>query len=491
MPPVNRRKTRLKVLFATPEIRPLVKTGGLGDVSASLPAALMKAGIDVRVLVPGYPGVMAGAQHECLLSRTELPGVGEVKLLSAYAPDSGVPLIIVECPAYFERKGGPYQNAAGHDWPDNAQRFALFSKIGALIGSSANPLDWQPDMVHCNDWQTGLMPAYLHYIAGPKVPSVMTIHNLAYQGIFPPETLAATELPPESFNMQGVEYYGNLSFLKAGLFYANRITTVSPTYAQEIQREPLGFGMQGLLAERSAVLSGILNGIDEEEWNPWHDPYLVEPFHGGRLKGKAANKRALQERLGLAVEPDVPLLGVVSRITHQKGLDLLLATADKIISAPAQVVLLGTGEAALETAFRTLAARYPGRVSVTIGFNEALSHQIEAGADMFMMPSRFEPCGLNQMYSQRYGTIPLVHATGGLVDTVVDVTPETLADGSATGFVFGKESATEFLAAVQRALSAYRDQKTWRTLIKNGMRRDFSWKQSAQGYVALYESLMA
>jgi starch synthase len=451
----------------------------------------MKAGVDVRVLVPGYPGVMAGAQHECLLARISLPGAGEVKLLSAQAPDSGVPLIIVECPAYFERKGGPYQNADGHDWPDNAQRFALFSKIAALIGSSANPLDWQPDVVHCNDWQTGLTPAYLRYTAGPKAPTVMTIHNLAYQGIFPPETLAETGLPPESFNMQGVEYYGNLSFLKAGLFYADRISTVSPTYAQEIQREPLGFGLQGLLAERSAVLSGILNGIDEEEWNPWHDPYLVEPFHGGRLKGKAANKRALQERLGLAVEADVPLLGVVSSITHQKGLDLLLATADKIVSTPAQIVLLGTGEAALEKSFHALAARYPGKVSATIGFNEALSHQIEAGADMFLMPSRFEPCGLNQMYSQRYGTVPLVHATGGLVDTVVDATPQTLTDGSATGFVFSKESATEFLTAVQRALSAYRDQKTWRALIKNGMRRDFSWKQSAQGYVALYESVIA
>jgi starch synthase len=317
MPITHRRKLPLKVLFATPEIRPLIKTGGLGDVSASLPAALMKARIDVRVLVPGYPSVLAGAQHECLLARTHLPGAGEITLLSAHAPDSGVPLIIVDCPAYYDRKGGPYQDLSGLDWPDNAQRFALFSKIGALIGSSANPLDWQPHVVHCNDWQTGLTPAYLHYTAGPKSPTVMTIHNIAYQGIFPPTYLAATGLPPESFSMHGVEYHGSLSFLKAGLFYADRITTVSPTYAREIQGKLLGFGMQGLLAERSTVLSGILNGIDEEEWNPWHDPYLVEPFHGGRLKGKAANKRALQERLGLAVEPDVPLLGVVSRITQR------------------------------------------------------------------------------------------------------------------------------------------------------------------------------
>jgi starch synthase len=490
MPITHRRKLPLKVLFATPEIRPLIKTGGLGDVSASLPAALMKAGIDVRVLVPGYPSVLAGAQHECLLARTHLPGAGEVTLLSAHAPDSGVPLIIVDCPAYYDRKGGPYQDLSGLDWPDNAQRFALFSKIGALIGSSANPLDWQPHVVHCNDWQTGLTPAYLHYTAGPKSPTIMTIHNIAYQGIFPSASLAATGLPPESFSMHGVEYHGSLSFLKAGLFYADRITTVSPTYAREIQGKLLGFGMQGLLAERSALLSGILNGIDEEEWNPWHDPYLVEPFHGGRLKGKAANKRALQERLGLAVEPDVPLLGVVSRITHQKGLDLLLATVDDIITTPAQIVLLGTGEAALEASFRSLAARYPGTVSVTIGFNEALSHQIEAAADIFLMPSRFEPCGLNQMYSQRYGAVPLVHATGGLVDTVVDATADSLADGSATGFVFVKEQPAAFLATVQRALSTYRDKKTWRALMKNGMRRDFSWKQSAQGYVALYEELV-
>ncbi|MGE5027937.1 MAG: glycogen synthase GlgA, partial [Betaproteobacteria bacterium] len=350
----------------------------------------------------------------------------------------------------------------------------------AILGSDAPPLSFRPDIVHCNDWQSALAPALLHYAPGKKAKTVMTIHNLAFQGIFPAETFDQSGLPPESFNMEGVEYYGNFSFLKAGLYYADHITTVSPTYAREIQREPLGFGMQGLLAKRRANLTGIVNGIDTHDWNPAVDPHLAQNYDAATLTGKAANKRALQERMGLAPDPDVPLLGVISRITHQKGVDLLLEIAPRLLAEPAQIVLLGTGDAELENGFRRLALAHPGKTGIMIGFDEGLSHLIEAGADLFLMPSRFEPCGLNQMYSQRYGTPPVVHATGGLADTVAD---------GVSGFLFEPMTAEGFYASVQRALAAYRDNKAWRQIQRNGMKQDFSWKKSAEDYLALYGSI--
>ncbi|MDD5331152.1 MAG: glycogen synthase GlgA [Sulfuricella sp.] len=485
------RKTRNpRVLFVTPEIYPLIKTGGLADVGGALPAALRELGVDVKVLVPGYPKVLAGAKNvrqRCVFH--DLPEAKVVRLLSATLPGSGVPLLIVDCPPLFQRDGGPYQDPSGADWPDNARRFALLSRIGALLGGEASPLSFRPDIVHCNDWQSALAPAFLRYMPGKKAATVMTIHNLAFQGIFPPQVFGQTGLPPESFHMEGAEYYGNFSFLKAGLFYADHITTVSPNYAREIQQEPLGFGMQGLLALRSASLTGIVNGIDTNDWNPATDPHLAANYDAVDLTGKAASKRALQEKLGLAPDPDIPLLGIISRITHQKGQDLLLEIAPRLLDKPVQIALLGTGEAELENGFRRLIQSYPGKVGALIGFDEGLSHLMEAGADLFLMPSRFEPCGLNQMYSQRYGTPPVVHATGGLADTVVDANPATLADGSATGFVFAPPAAEDFHACIGRALGAYQDKDTWSRIQRNGMTRNFSWQKSAEDYLALYKSI--
>jgi starch synthase len=465
----------LKVLFATSEIAPLIKTGGLADVSGALPAALRAIGVDVHVLVPGYKQVIAHLlQHDVAATFDDMP--------------NGVPLLVLDCPSLYQREGGPYQNVTGHDWADNALRFGLLSRVAAVLGSSASPLVWHPDLVHCNDWQTGLTPAYLHFTPG-AVPSVTAIHNLAFQGIFPAATVQQLHLPPSCFSIDGVEYYGNMSFLKAGLFYADHITTVSPNYAKEIQREELGFGMQGLLATRSDHLTGILNGIDTDEWNPATDPHLASHYSSANMSGKAADKEALQGRMGLEVEPDMPLLGVVSRFTHQKGLDLLLEIAPLLTELPVQLAMLGTGDVLMQKTARDLSHRYPGKIGMVIGFSEALSHQIEAGADMFVMPSRFEPCGLNQLYSQRYGTPPIVHATGGLVDSVVDCTAATLQDGTASGFMFDGMSAENLYAAIQRAVSLYREKSKWEVLRKNCMTKNFSWQNSAEAYRAVYRKV--
>ena len=477
-----------RVLFAASEAHPLIKTGGLGDVAGALPAALIEAGADVRLLLPGYPAVKGGMNSARPLAvLPPLPGGPGATLLAGRMPGSDVPLLVLDCPEHFEREGGPYQGPDGRDWPDNALRFAAFSHAAALLASDASPLPWRPQILHANDWQTGLAPAYLHWHSGRRAPCLMSIHNLAYQGVFPLDQAAALWLPPQSLSMHGVEYYGHLSFLKAGLYYAERISTVSPHYAREIQAEPLGFGLQGLLAERHEHLTGILNGIDDREWNPATDPCLDRRYSARSLGHKALNKLALQRQSGLGIGRDLPLAGVVSRLAHQKGLDLLLDCADDIIDAGCQLVLLGSGDAALEQGFRQLAARHPGRVGFTAGYDESLAHRIEAGADLFLMPSRFEPCGLNQMYSQRYGTVPVVHATGGLADTVTDPADDP---AGATGFVFREPSAPALLHAVQRALSAYRDKGLWRALQINGMRRDYSWHSSARGYLELYRTLL-
>lgn len=479
----------LKVLFATSEVTPLIKTGGLADVSGALPAALRAIGVDVRVLVPGYNPVIAQlGQHTTVATFADLAGFPPARLLSGVMAN-GVPLFVLDCPSMYQRGGGPYQDASGHDWADNAQRFGLLSKIAALLSCSSSPLAWRPDLVHCNDWQTGLTPAYLHFEQG-AAPSVMAIHNLAFQGIFPPAMLEKLNLPPSSFSMNGVEYFGNLSFLKAGLYYAEHITTVSPNYAREIQQEALGFGLQGLLATRSDDLTGILNGIDTDEWDPATDPHLAKTYSSAHMTGKAANKKTLQRKLGLSLKPDIPLLGVVSRFTEQKGLDLLLEIAPQLTELPVQLAMLGSGDALMQKSARDLSHLYPGKIAAVIGFDEQLSHQIEAGADMFVMPSRFEPCGLNQLYSQRYGTPPVVHATGGLADSVVDCTPATLADGSASGFVFDGMSAENLLAAIQRAVDLYHDQSKWKVLCKNSMAKDFSWQRSAEAYRAVYLKVM-
>ncbi len=471
----------LKILFATSEVRPLIKTGGLADVSSSLPAALRDLGLDCRLLIPGYPAVM----ERCgtLSPVADLPDtlLGPARLLIGTMPDTGVPVYVLDAPLAYQRPGGPYLDTSGKDHTDNAERFALLSQVAAQLCGPNSPLNWRPDCLHCHDWQTGLAPAYLHF-AGRPVPSLTTIHNLAFQGVYSPSLLARLGLPAESFAIHGLEYYGSLSFLKAGLYYSDWITTVSPRYALEIQSEPLGMGMQGLLQQRSHQLTGILNGIDTADWNPSSDLHLAHNFNYRAMAGKRRCKTALQAELGLTQSAEAPLFGVVSRLTHQKGLDWILQIAQGILARGGQIAILGTGEPLLETGFKQLAEQHPQHVAAFIGYDEGLSHRIEAGTDLFLMPSRFEPCGLNQMYSQRYGTLPIVRETGGLADSVTD---------GVDGFSFIGDTAHALWTTVERALAAWHDRAHWRRLQQTAMRKDTSWEKSAREYAALYEQLVA
>lgn len=472
----------MQVLFVTSECTPWIKTGGLGDVAAALPAALREAGVDVRVLLPAYPAVLAQAGMAPVVARTA-SGV----LREAVLP-SGVPVFLLEAPEWFGREGGPYQNREGQDWPDNAQRFATLGRVAALLATPDSPLPFRPAILHANDWQTGLAMAWLQRHGKPHAAGVFTVHNLAFQGLFPAQVAGEIGLPPECYQTEGAEFYGQLSFLKAGLYYADAVTTVSPHYAREIQQHPLGFGLEGLLFARRAELQGIVNGIDTTVWDPASDPLIAATYDADRLERKARNKGALQTRMGLDADPSIPVLGLVGRLTDQKGIDLVLAAAERMLALPVQLAVLGKGETALEDGLRGLAARHPGAMAVETGFDETLAHLIEAGSDLFLMPSRFEPCGLNQMYSQRYGTLPVAHATGGLSDTITDYSGPAAA-AEATGFLFFEPTADALLAAVARALAVYPDRRRWRKLQRNGMRRDFSWRASAARYIELYQRL--
>ena len=480
----------MRVLFVTSEVAPIIKTGGLADVSAALPVALRELGVDIRILLPGYPQVLQALPKLKLsfdlekFSGSILKPFPAARLLRAKL-SNGVPIYVLDCPELYQRGGGPYLDEQGLDWADNAQRFGLFSSVAALLGCAESPISWKPNIVHCNDWQSGLTPAYLQYMRKPA-RTMMTIHNLAFQGNFPPEILPELGLPWDCYKPDGVEFYGNLSFLKAGLYYADHITTVSPAYAKEIQTEALGFGMQGLLAHRSNKLSGILNGIDTTEWDPATDRYLSHNYDAKHLSRKADNKRELQQRLNLKLDGNIPLFGLVSRFAHQKGLDVVLAAAEEIIKLPAQLVIVGSGDAEMQRAALALMHHHPGKISVYVGFDEGLAHLVEAGADIFLMPSRFEPCGLNQLYSQRYGTPPLVHATGGLIDTVIDCNADSFANGSASGFVFDNMTEASLLMTIIRAVAVYKDSKRWKALQVNCMRKDFSWRVSASAYFDIY-----
>ncbi len=479
----------MRVLFATSEIAPWVKTGGLGDVAGALPAALRALGIDAQVLVPAYPALV-----KAFPERVPVAGIGHPagmlppSTVYQALTSGGVPLLMVDCPPLFDRPGGPYQDPGGFDWTDNWLRFGLLSKVAALLASGVSPLAWKPDLLHCNDWQSALAPAYLRLRLPQPAPSVVTIHNLLFQGLFPLATMAPLDLPADSFHMEGVEFHGNLSFLKAGLQYCERITTVSPTYAREIQTPEFGYGLDGLLRLRAGQLTGILNGIDEA-WEPAHDSHIAAHYRAGDVEPKAHNKAALQRELGLDVDAAAPLLGVVSRLTYQKGLDLLVQIGDQLAARGAQLALLGSGEHGMQDAFLDLGERYRGRFAAVIGYNEGLAHRIEAGADIFLMPSRFEPCGLNQMYSLHYGTPPVVRATGGLADTVVDANESTLAAGTANGFAFDAADAADFLDAIDRAIAARRDPAAWRRIQDTGMTTDFTWQHAAAQYLAVYREI--
>jgi starch synthase len=410
------------------------------------------------------------------------------RLLSA-ATEEGVPLLMVDCPEYFHRRGDAYQDQNGEDWPDNDLRFGLLGKVAALVATSGLA-KWQPQVVHCNDWPTALALVYLRYAEKRQVRGIMTVHNLAFQGLFPATSLQRLGLPPGAMAGEDVEYYGKLSFLKGGLVCADRITTVSPTYAREIQGKELGCGLDGLLRSRRDVITGILNGIDTGTWNPASDPYIASTYDSAHIERKSANKAALQRLLALPQEKAIPVIGVVSRLTWQKGIDLIAEIAPEIVRLPAKLVVLGTGERRLVERLAELTKKFPGQIVFTAEFNERLAHLIEAGADMFLMPSRFEPCGLNQMYSLRYGTPPIVRTTGGLADTVVDCTAASLKAETANGFVFTEPDASHLLAALGRAVVAWREKKLWNGLQQNGMRLDFGWRKSAACYCDLYRTIV-
>lgn len=483
----------MRILFVTSEAYPLIKTGGLADVSGSLPAALRGLDADIRILLPGYPQVLDKVRNLQQIAHFDhLPLISSANLLIGNMPDTDVPIMVIDCPGLYHRAGGPYADASGREWEDNALRFGILSRIAALLACSDSPVaDWRPDIVHCNDWQSGLTPAYMHYMpnAAP-VKSIISVHNLAFQGCFPAEWVERLWLPPESYQIHGVEYHHQLSFLKAGLYYADFISTVSPTYAREIRTSEFGFGMEGLLASRQHDLQGILNGIDIQEWNPATDPYLAKNYDTDQLQGKKQVKAALQSQLGLKVSAEAPLLGVVSRLTHQKGLDMFLSIAERMAQSGCQIALLGSGERYMELGYSHLAHTYPEQVSVTIGYNEPLSHQIMAGSDIFIMPSRFEPCGLNQMYGLRYGTPPVVTHTGGLADSVTDTHEETLHHGTANGFIMPATDAIQLLLTTERALHYYRNEAIWPQIQRNGMTLDLGWRHSAQAYMELYQRLV-
>ncbi len=480
----------MRILLVASEVAPFAKTGGLADVAGALPKALAKLGHDVRVVLPRYRMVdPVKFQLRLVVASLPVPVAGRTADAAIWqgAIDS-VPAFFVGHDGFFNRDA-LYQTQEG-DYPDNAERFAFFSRA---VLEMTRALDFPPDIYHCNDWQTGLVPTYLRTTSQvarefQAVGVLFTVHNLGYQGLFGPEALAAANLGRELFNPFGLEFYGKVSFLKAGLVFADLITTVSRKYSQEIQTEDFGHGLEGVLRARAKDVHGILNGIDYDEWHPSRDQFITARFSRDDLAGKAVCKADLQHIFGLPERPDVPLLAVISRLTPQKGMDLIAEAMDALLDLDTQFVLLGTGDANLHAAFEQAKARHAARVGLKLGFDVALSHKIEAGADMFLMPSRYEPCGLNQMYSLAYGTVPIVRATGGLDDTIQPFDPVA---GDGNGFKFVETTSRALLETVREAIALYRQPDRWRRLVRNGMACDFSWDRSAKEYDSLYQQLLS
>jgi starch synthase len=477
----------IAALSVVSEIYPLIKTGGLADVAGALPAALKPHDIAMRSLVPGYPAVIAGIEAaQFVHAFADLFG-GPAQLLVARKGD--LDLFVLDAPHLYDRTGSPY-SSNGRDWPDNAFRFAALAQVAAAIGLGLVPA-FVPDIVHAHDWQAGLVPAYLRYSGKPSPATVFTVHNLAFQGQFPIELLAELGLPPEALSVDGVEYYSSIGYLKAGLQLSDRITTVSPTYAHEIQETEAGMGLDGLLRTRATDLIGILNGIDEEVWNPATDSRIAATYDLTTIDARAINKQALQARLALHPEPDTLVIGVISRLSWQKGLDLLIETLPELLAQGIQLVLLGSGDPQLEAKFRAAAQSNPGRIGVVIGYDENLAHLIQAGADALLVPSRFEPCGLTQLCALRYGAVPVVARVGGLADTVVEANQMAINSGGATGVMFGPVTAEMLALALRKTRSLYADRPAWRNLQTNGMTTDVSWRHPAEDYAELYRSLLA
>jgi len=478
----------MNILFVASEVVPFAKTGGLADVAAALPKALKALGHDVRIIMPRYRVV--DPQRFTLRPRSERLTVTvgsktvETTLYEGRLPPA-IPVYFVDQPALFDRQD-LYQEK-GVDFPDNLERFSVFSQA---VLRAMPAIGWQPDIVHCHDWQTALVCAHLALGTAEArgwspVGTVFTVHNLAYHGAFPAESFPVTHLPASAFGIDGLEFYGKGNCLKAGLVYATLLTTVSPTYAKEIQTAEFGCGLEGVLAHRRADLIGILNGIDPDEWNPKTDSHLPARYGLDELAGKSLCKLALQKQLHLPDRHGM-VIGMIQRLAEQKGIDIFVDAAKEILKLEVQIVILGSGDPVYHEKLTALARRFPEKLSVNLRFDNALAHQIEAGADAFLMPSRFEPCGLNQLYSMRYGAVPIVRRVGGLADTVVDVSPETLKQKTATGFVFDEYSSSKLAHTVQRAVAAFRDHELWHALVRAGMRQDFSWTRSAQDYLRVY-----
>ena len=482
----------MKVLHVAAEVYPLVKTGGLADVVAALPAALAEQGADVRLLLPGLPAVMEGVQGaRTIIDIGACFGALRVRLLLARMPGTRLPVYVIDAPYLYKRGGSPYQDRNGEEWPDNLRRFALLGWVAAHLAASDADPQWAPDVVHAHDWHAAMACAYMaEQVESPAV-SIFTIHNLAYQGLFPMQDWPLLGVGTHLLSPSGLEFHGQLSFIKAGMKFADCVTTVSPNYAREIATHEFGCGLEGVVRERGSEVLGILNGIDDQLWNPATDTAIATRFDAQRLQGKRDCRRALQAELGLDADDDALVLTVVSRLTSQKGLDLVLAALPELVPAGVQFAVQGTGEPGLEAAFRMAQQAHPGRVHVHVGYDESRAHRLVAGADVIAVPSRFEPCGLTQMYGLRYGTLPIVRRVGGLADTVVDADAAGLTGGKATGFVFDQARPASFAQCVQRALAVGANTPQWHRLMQTGMALRMGWRGPAGAYLQLYETALA
>ena len=474
------------VLSVTSEIFPLIKTGGLADVAGALPLALEAADVRMRSLVPGYPSVMDAVSGWRPIAEIDDFFGTSAQLVVAEHKASGLDLIAVDAPALYGRPGNPYLDPAGNDWNDNHLRFAGLAYAAALLAQGIDT-KWRPEVVHAHDWQGGLAALYCREMMGADgVGQVLTIHNIAFQGVFPPHTIADLKLPPSQFKIEGFEYHGQVGMLKAGIFYADKITTVSPTYAREIQTSQFGMGLEGLLYHRRQDLVGIVNGIDPTVWNPVEDRAIPSPYDSRTIDARTTNKAAVQKRFGLEENPERPLFCIVSRLTHQKGMDLVLAAIDRLVQAGGQLALIGTGDAMLEQGFIDAARDYSGQIGCVIGYDESLSHLLQSGADAILIPSRFEPCGLTQLYGLRYGCVPIVTRVGGLADTIVDANDFALRDSVATGIHLSQVSIDGLAGAIERAIELYHQPELWRAMQRRGMGRELGWRAAAEQYLSVY-----
>ena len=486
IPPAPAGPRPLRVLAVASEIFPLIKTGGLADVVGGLPPALAHHGVEVRTLVPGYPSVLRALEGTKVIAEYGYFFGASCKLLAGRA--AGLDLFVLELPQLFWREGNPYSGPDGQPWPDNSVRFAALAHMGYLI-SRGDFGPYVPDVLHVHDWQAALAPAYLHYGGRSRPRSVLTIHNLAFQGQFSRDLLYAIGLPGHAYAMDGVEYYGGIGYLKAGIRFADRITTVSPRYAAEICQPGAGMGLDGMLRHKGLALSGIVNGIDVDTWNPADDPALAATYTVDTLELRARNKAALEGRFAL-VPGDGPLIGLITRLSWQKGMDIVIEALPSILAAGCRVVVLGTGDAPLEAALAKATAAHPGQIGVFAGYDENLAHLVQGGADAILVPSRFEPCGLTQLYGLRYGCLPIVSRVGGLFDTVIDANAAAREQGVATGIQFEPVTREALEAAIARFVALYADPAAWRAMQRQAMSLDLSWTRRAGAYAALFRSLV-